>query len=63
MNGMWAALGGLFAIIVGLWKFFGGKRRAKRARINAADKMFAEGMEERDPSKITASNARLNNDV
>lgn len=63
MNGMWAALGGLFAIIIGLWKFFGAKAQAKRARVDAAAEMSAEGIEQRDPRKIIGASDRLNNDV
>ena len=50
------------SMIVGLWKLFGRKAKERRERIAAADKQFKEGMAERDPSKITAANSRLNRD-
>ena len=60
---MWAAIGSLLLIVIGVWKFFRGKGRAKKDRLDAAGKINKEGMDERDPSKITASNDRINNDV
>ena len=64
MWGTWGAvIASLFAMIIGVWKFFGRKSKEKRERINEADKLHKEGMAERDPSKITAANSRLNNDV
>jgi len=58
-----AVIGSLFAMIIGLWKFFGRKAKEKRERIEKANNLFEEGINERDPSKITASNSRLNNDI
>ncbi len=63
MNAWLAVIGSLFAIIIGLWKFFGRKAREKRERLDAASKQFKEGMDERDPSKITSANDRINNDI
>ena len=63
MSGWLAVIGSILACAIGVWKYFGRKSREKRERITEADKLFKEGMAERDPSKITAANSRLNNDV
>lgn len=63
MNVWVTTIGSLFAIIIGLWKFFSRKSADKRVRIEEANKQFQEGMAERDPSKIIGSNDRINNDV
>ena len=60
---VWAVIGSICAMIIGVWKYFGRKAKEKRERITEADKLFKEGMGERDASKITAANARLNNDI
>lgn len=62
MSAWLAVIGSLFAMIIGLWKFFGRKAAEKRARIDAADKQFQEGMKERDPSKITAGLTDIDNE-
>lgn len=53
-------IGAVLSCIIGVWKLFGRKARERRERVDAADAQFKEGMQERDPSKITASNSRLN---
>ena len=63
MNQVLAVIGSLFAMIIGVWKFFGRKAKERRERIDQADKMFKEGVEERDASKIIGSADRFNNHV
>lgn len=63
MNAWLAVIGSLFAMIIGLWKFFSRKNQEKRTRIANAEKQFQEGVKDRDPSKILGSADRINNDV
>lgn len=56
-------IGSLLAIVIGAWRFFGRKAKEKRERLDEANKLHKEGMSERDPSKLTASGDRLNNDT
>ena len=57
---IWAALSGLFAVVIGVWKFFGRKRRDNRKAAEDAQKTLEKGVKERDPSKITAGFNRSN---
>lgn len=63
MTAWLVVIGSTLAIIIGLWKFFAGKRAEKRERITEADAQFKQGVEERDPRKIIGANDRLNNDL
>lgn len=59
---IFGVIGAVLSCIIGVWKLFGRKAKERRERVEAADKQFKEGMAERDPSKITAANSRLNNE-
>jgi hypothetical protein len=53
-------LSGIIACIIGVWKYFGRKARETRERITAAEKLGKDGVDEKDPSKITAGFDRIN---
>ena len=53
-------LGLLLTAGIGVWRFVAGKARRTRQRAEAAGQMGQEGIEAKDPSRITASLDRLN---
>jgi hypothetical protein len=61
MTALLPVIGSLLACIIGLWKYFGRKASERRDRIVAAQTTFNEGIQERDPSKITAGFTDLTN--
>ena len=63
MSAWLAVIGSVLACFIGIWKYYGRKAKERRERIEAADKQFKEGVEERDPSKIIGSADRFHNDV
>ena len=50
----------VLAIIIGLWKFFTGKDRAKRKKRQEALDEVREGVKKKDPTRITSGFDRLN---
>ena len=56
---VWAVIGSICAMIIGLWKMIGRKARQRRANLDQAKKLYNEGVEENDVSKITAGLTRI----
>lgn len=55
-----AIISSIFAIIIGLWRFFSGKERIRKKLREEASKDIKQGVSENDPSKITGGFDRLN---
>lgn len=53
------AIAAICAVITGIWQLFGRKNRLKRESAEVAQKEFTEGLENEDPSKITAAFDRI----
>ena len=60
MSAWLAVIGSLFAMIIGIWKYYGRKAKERRDLIDAATKQVKEGIDEKDPSKITGGFDRIN---
>lgn len=58
---MWGAIGSLLLIIIGLWKYFTGKARAKQKRKEEGLDEAKQGIKEQDTSKITGGIDDINN--
>jgi hypothetical protein len=58
--GIISALGSLFLMIIGLWKFFARKNRERRKNAEDAQKLVQEGTDENNPSKVVAGFNRIN---
>lgn len=56
-----AVIGLICSMVIGLWKFFGRKATERRQDVLDGQKLFQEGVTERDPSKITAGFNRVRN--
>jgi len=54
-------IGSLLLIVIGLWKFFANKGRAKQKRKDEALDEIQQGIKEKDTSKITGGIDNLNN--
>ena len=50
----------LLTIVIGLWRYFTGKEKAKQKRKEDAGNEVNQGIDEKDPSKITSGMDNLN---
>ena len=57
---IWSVLGGILAIIIGLWKFFRGKASERRQKAGAAHDEIKQGIQDGDPNRINSGNSELN---
>lgn len=53
-------IGSLLAIIIGIWKYFGGKRAEKRKKTKEAQDETEQGVDAHDTSRITDGFDRIN---
>jgi len=60
MKGILTIISSVLAIVIGLWKHYGGKRRAKAKAKKEAYDEYREGVKHKDTSRITASLNKLN---
>ena len=60
-NAILGIIGSMLLIVIGLWKYFANKGRAKQKRKDDALNEIKDGIDKKDPSEITGGIDNLNN--